>query len=77
MKFEGEVGTVSGWGLTDPNKEGSDAEFLQKLDLEIRDLSFCNDNIRNPNIHGQPHIHLCVGTLNSFKDAARGDSGGI
>jgi secreted trypsin-like serine protease len=65
---------VTGWGYTNPSH--SPSQILQKIELMIEPLEFCNKII--PKASGKASDrNLCVGTLNRWKDAAGGDSGGL
>lgn len=65
------MATVIGWGLVNPDLHLS-STVLNKLNVPILPLEKCRavatDKVTERN--------LCAGTLNKWKDAAPGDSGG-
>ncbi|CAL8080529.1 unnamed protein product [Orchesella dallaii] len=68
----GKTATVAGWGLTNPKDFNSAAKVLQKVEVPIAELSMCSDIARTQITDN----FICAGTLNMWKDAAGGDSGG-
>ncbi|CAL8080533.1 unnamed protein product [Orchesella dallaii] len=68
----GKTATVAGWGRTDPDNGSSGAIVLQKIEVPIRELSVCSDIA----YHTVTDRFLCAGTLDRWKDSAKGDSGG-
>jgi len=71
-KFEliGLQSLITGFGYTSPTAHPAD--YLQKISVPIHELSYCSD-ITPGRVTER---FICAGTLDRYKDAAGGDSGG-
>ncbi|KAJ1522499.1 hypothetical protein ONE63_001689 [Megalurothrips usitatus] len=75
--YTGQEATATGWGATFSSGDGS--ESLIKVDLTVRDLQFCRDNIalnRKDSPRGLVDTQLCAGGGSHGRDTCPGDSGG-
>jgi len=72
ISLVGKMATVIGWGLTDPDNARSASANLRKLNVPILPLQDCED-VATALVTSR---NICAGSLNKWRDAAAGDSGG-
>ncbi|KRT81069.1 Trypsin [Oryctes borbonicus] len=67
---------ATGWGATETG--GSTTDILQKVTLDLLDMSICDRTYGNIKYYknGLPKTMLCAGILQGGKDTCQGDSGG-
>lgn len=68
----GSEATVSGWGVTDPQREGPTSDVLQQLDLRIENEEECGSIFGNLFDSSK----LCATSVVAGGSACAGDSGG-
>jgi transmembrane serine protease 3 len=67
-------GTVSGWGATKEDGEGS--KLLMQVGAAVINSATCNSLYKAYNMKIDSQTMLCAGTLAGGKDSCQGDSGG-